>query len=83
MDNIVSNQKVKKQVITADVTSGSIVYKSGVMRGARKMFYVQNRAVVYVKGPLPENMYERLTLDLMRRVASIGLPVSELRKVSK
>lgn len=72
-----------KQIVTATIDGGEILYSKGVRRGARKMFYVDGRASIYVKGRLDDKMYERLTLDLMRRMVSIGLPVSELRKVSK
>jgi hypothetical protein len=73
----------RRQVVTADVQDGSIHWRSGCMRGARKMFYVDGRANIYVKGRVDDRMYERLTLDLMRRMASIGLPVSELKRVSR
>lgn len=72
-----------KQIVTADVRDGSITYQKGIMKGARRMFYVDGRAQIYVKGSLNDAMYERLTLDLMRRCISIGLPVSELKKVNR
>lgn len=76
--------QTKKQIVTAIITSDKkILYQSGVKKGSRKMFYVDGRATIYVKGPLDPNTYERLTLDLMRRMASIGLPVSELKRVTR
>lgn len=71
---------MSKQVVTALVENGSIKWKSGALRGARKMFYVEGRASIYVKGRVDDKMYERITLDLMRRMALIGLPVSELKR---
>lgn len=71
-----------RQVVTALIENETIVWKSGALRGSRKMFYVDGRASIYVKGRVDDRMYERLTLDLMRRMVSIGLPVSELKKVS-
>lgn len=72
-----------KQIVTAHIEDGAIRYEKGASRGSRKAFYVEGRATIYVKGSLAGSMYERLTLDLMRRVASIGLPVSELKRVGK
>lgn len=78
-----STDKPKKQIVTATVTEGRIMYSPGARPGSRKMFYVDGRATIYVKGRLDPNTYERLTLDLMRKVAAIGLPVSELRRVTR
>lgn len=73
----------KKQVVTALFENGSLKYKSGALRGARRMFEVRGKASIWVKGALDDKRYEQLTLDLMRKCALIGLPVSELRRVQK
>lgn len=71
------------QVVTAFCEDGKLIYKSGRHKGARLMFEVPGRARIYVRGALKGDAYERLTLDLMRKCAKIGLPVSELRVVKK
>lgn len=70
-----------QQVVTAFCEDGKITYKSGRHKGARLLFQVDGKARIYVRGALKGDMYERLTLDLMRKCAKIGLPVSELHVV--
>jgi len=72
----------QKQVVTATIDDGSIFYTNGRRPGSRKMFYVDGRLTVYVKGRVDDRMYERLTLDIMRRMSAKGVPVSELKRAS-
>lgn len=69
----------KKQIVTANLKDGKLSYTSGAEKGSRLMFKVEGRLNVYVKGAASQNDLERLTMDLMRRCASNGVPVSELK----